>query len=173
MMKKLILFISATLLFSCGVIQQNKAVDYNNSLIEEQEKVADFINEFIEMVTTADTLSHTIIKEKRQKVLGRIDKSIENVKEIGGFKNSNEFQNSILNVFQAYRNGVENEYTEMANYLLLPAEEQTPTRYFETQDIAFVADSLISIAEGDFMDAQKVFADKHNIQLAPVPAGNY
>ena len=157
------------LLFSCGIINQNKAVDYNNSLIEEQEKVADYINEFIDMVTSTDTLSHTIIQEKRKATIDAIDKGIENVNEIGDFKNSSEFKESILKVLKAYRNGVENQYTEMANYMLLPAEEQTPERYFETQATAYVADSLISVAEGDFIEAQQIFAKEHNIELSPVP----
>lgn len=171
-MKKTLLFFTLTYtLFSCGIINQNKAVDYNNSLIEEQEKVADHINEFIELVTTADTLSHTMIQESRQETLNAIDESIENVKKIGDYKKSSDFKESILNVFQAYRNGVEKEYTQMANYMLLPEEEQTPVRYFETQSTAFVADSLISIAEGDFIEAQQRFAKEHNIKLAPVPSG--
>jgi hypothetical protein len=165
-MKKIALFTSIILLFSCEVIQKNKAVEYNNSLISEQEKVADRINEFIELITTSDSFSYPLIQEKRKEVLESISKGIEKVEKIGGFDDSDEFQNSIMNVLQAYRNGVENEYTEMANYRILPAELQTPGKYFETQDLAFVADNLISIAEENFIDAQKVFAEKHQIELS-------
>ena len=98
-----------------------------------------------------------------------IDLSITKVNEIGGFGESEEFKNSILAVLNAYRNGVENEYTTMANFLLLPIEEQTDERYNETESIAYVADSLIGLAEENFINAQQVFADSYNLQLEFLP----
>ena len=174
-MKKLLFFITASIMMSCTVIEQNKAIDYNNALVEEQEKVADKINEFIDLITLEDTLDYTSVHEKRKEVLETINLSISKVNEIGGFGESEEFKNSILKVLNAYKNGVENEYTTMANFLLLPLEEQTDERYNETEEIAYVADSLIGLAEENFMDAQQVFANSYNLQLefAPEPLEEY
>ena len=168
-MKKLIFFIAASWLMSCTVIEQNKAIDYNNALVEEQEKVADKINEFIDLITIVDSIDYTMVDEKRKEVIESIDLSTNKVNEIGGFGESEDFKNSILAVLKAYRNGIENEYTTMANFLLLPIEEQTDERYNQTESIAYVADSLIGLAEENFMDAQQVFADSYNLQLEFVP----
>jgi len=168
-MKKLLFFIAASLFMSCTVIEQNKAIDYNNALVEEQEKVADKINEFIDLITIVDSIDYTMVHEKRKEVIESIDLSITKVNEIGGFGESEEFKNSILAVLNAYRNGVENEYTTMANFLLLPIEEQTDERYNETESIAYVADSLIGLAEENFINAQQVFADSYNLQLEFLP----
>lgn len=167
-MKKLLLFIAVSFMMSCTVIEQNKAIDYNNSLVDVQEKVADKINEFIDLITIEDTLDYTMVYEKRKEVLESIDQGIIEVNKIGGFGESEEFKSSILSVLNAYREGIENEYTTMANFLLLPIEEQTDERYSETEEIAYVADSLIGIVEDQFINAQEVFATSYNLQLEDV-----
>lgn len=167
-MKKLLLFITISFMMSCTVIEQNKAIDYNNSLVDVQEKVADKINEFIDLITIEDTLDYTMVYEKRKEVLESIDQGIIEVNKIGGFGESEEFKSSILSVLNAYREGIENEYTTMANFLLLPIEEQTDKRYSETEEIAYVADSLIGIAEDQFINAQQVFAASYKLQLEDV-----
>lgn len=167
-MKKLLLFIAVSFMMSCTVIEQNKAIDYNNSLVDVQEKVADKINEFIDLITIEDTLDYTMVYEKRKEVLESIDQGIIEVNKIGGFGESEDFKSSILSVLNAYREGIENEYTTKANFLLLPIEEQTDERYSETEEIAYVADSLIGIAEDQFINAQQVFAASYNLQLEDV-----
>ena len=167
-MKKLLLFITISFMMSCTVIEQNKAIDYNNSLVDVQEKVADKINEFIDLITIEDTLDYTMVYEKRKEVLESIDQGIIEVNKIGGFGESEEFKSSILSVLNAYKEGIENEYTTMANFLLLPIEEQTDERYSETEEIAYVADSLIGIAEDQFINAQQVFAASYKLQLEDV-----
>ena len=66
-MKKLLFFIAASLFMSCTVIEQNKAIDYNNALVEEQEKVADKINEFIDLITIVDSIDYTMVHEKKKR----------------------------------------------------------------------------------------------------------
>ncbi|MGB1040680.1 MAG: LIC11966 family surface protein [Flavobacteriales bacterium] len=169
-MKKTILIITSTLLlFSCGIFQQNKAVEYNNSLIIEQEKVADKMNSFIEMATSGDSLSETEVLTKRKEIIDFINNSMKKVEDIGDFENSSFFKESILNVMNVYKEGIENEYTKMAKYTVLPIEEQTPDKYIETMKLAYTADSLISKAENEFIEAQIVFANEQNLELEPAP----
>lgn len=170
-MKKTILILASTLfLFSCGLIQQNKAAKYNDSLITQQEKVADHMNEFIALVTSDEPISSTLLFEKRKEVMDFIDLSIKKIEEIGDFDNSSTFKESIINVMQVYKKGIENEYTVMAQYSLLPIENQTPDKYIETLQQTYYADSLISIAENEFIEAQVVFANEQNLELETAPA---
>jgi len=167
-MKHLFIFIAVSFMMSCTVIEQNKAIDYNNSLVDVQEKVADKVNEFIDLITLVDSLNYNMVHDKRKEVLTSIDKGILEVKEIGGFGKSEDFKNKLLSVFNAYKSGIENEYTTMANFLLLPLEEQTDDQYNETEEIAYVADSLIGIAEDNFIQAQEVFSQSYNLVLEDV-----
>ena len=171
-MKNYFIFILTTLLLlsSCGIIDKNNAIDYNNSLVEEQELVADKINEFIDLINESDSLNAEMVATKRKEVLNFIDVSIEKINNIGGYNGSEKFKESIIDVMNSYRNGVQNEYTTLAKFHTLPLEEQTTEGYFETLGIAYIADSLISIAEGDFMEAQEVFAAENELELSPVPA---
>jgi hypothetical protein len=167
-MKHLFIFIAVSFMMSCTVIEQNKAIDYNNSLVDVQEKVADKVNEFIDLITLVDSLNYNMVHDKRKEVLTSIDKGILEVKEIGSFGKSEDFKNKLLSVFNAYKSGIENEYTTKANFLLLPLEEQTDDQYNETEEIAYVADSLIGIAEDNFIQAQEVFSQSYNLVLEDV-----
>ena len=165
-----IVFAFTILSFTKGI----NAIDYNNSLVEIQEKTADEINFFMTYIVQEDFLSNiefskTILDSIKENIVTNIAISKEKIKKIGFFKNDSNLNISLLSVLDAYHMGCGNEYYEIGLYNLLPKEKQTDKLHIEVQSSAFLADSIINIAEDAFIKAQINFANEHNLEFEETP----
>lgn len=86
------------------------AVDYNDFIINEQNKIGGIINGFM-LASGKGKLKE--MSMKHDEVIKQIDASTELVKALKPFKNNSSFKNAALDLFAMYKSISQNEYMDI------------------------------------------------------------
>ncbi|MDB4088875.1 hypothetical protein N9544_04535 [Flavobacteriales bacterium] len=161
-MRKLLFFILISLIFACNS-QLDKAIVYNNTLLEEQQGIGKEIKSYLDLVK--DTSQSLSIEEAKKQLLINIENSIIKVDNISDYNGNSEFKESVTSVLKAYLEGVKYEYDAVVTYQLLPSSEKTQEKKWKAEQHAIHADKNISEKEDYFILMQQKFAQENNIDL--------
>jgi hypothetical protein len=161
-MRKLLFIICISIFISCNS-QLDKAIEYNNTLLKEQQWIGSEIKSYLNIIK--DTSQIWKLDEVKKQLLIDIEKSITEVEKISDFNGNLEFKESVISVLNAYSEGVKTEYDAIAIYQLLPTSEKTQDKKWQAEQHAIHADENISKKEDHFILMQQKFAKKNNIDL--------
>ena len=161
-MKNLLFSLSLVVLFSCQS-QTNKAIDYNNTLLEHHLFIANEMEQYLEnLMDTSQTYKLDVMKEE---VLNEIDKRIDSITKMEDFNGNSTFKNSVIAVFKAYAHGVKYDYEQVVDFEKLPNSEKTEEKKRQAEISAMLANQDISKAEDYFIQCQQEFAKENNFEL--------
>lgn len=148
--------------FSClALFAQNDAMEYNDMIVAEQLKIYAAMDDF----NSSIDLGSDEEKEMSRKVLyQQTIVSIAALERLGAWKDDSAFRDAGLNLFNFYKNVVDNEFKEMLN-ILKNFDESLDSDVTRLEEI----DQQIAEKEKKFDDAfllqQDAFAKKWGFSL--------
>ena len=161
-MKKLFFIICVSISISCNS-QLDKAIEYNNTLLKEQQWISSEIKSYLDIIK--DTSQTERLEEAKRQLLIDIEESIIKVEKLTDFNGNFEFKRSVIAVLNTYHEGVKTDYDAIATYQLLPTSEKTQDKKWQAEQHAIYADEIISKKEDYFILMQQKFAKENNIDL--------
>ena len=161
-MKNLLFIISILSIISCNSVT-NKAIIYNNKLLNEYVSISDEMNSYLDIIR--DTSHSTSSIQQKRKLLEQIEQSISTLNTLGDFNGNISFNKSVVLVLNAYSEGIKNEYNAIALYQTIPDSEKTSQKRWEAEQHVIHADEEITKAEDYFILKQKEFAKENNFNL--------
>ena len=161
-MKKLFFIICVSICISCNS-QLDKAIEYNNTLLKEQQWISSEIKSYLDIIK--DTSQTTRLEEVKKQLLIDIEESIAEIEKLADFNGNIEFRESVIAVLNTYHEGVRTDYDAIATYQLLPAFEKTQDKKWKAEQHAIHGDKNISKKEDYFILMQQQFAKENNIDL--------
>ncbi|MEZ7901576.1 MAG: hypothetical protein QMC21_06080 [Flavobacteriales bacterium] len=161
-MKKLFFIICVSICISCNS-QLDKAIEYNNTLLKEQQWISSEIKSYLDIIK--DTSQTERLEEAKRQLLIDIEESIIKVEKLTDFNGNFEFKRSVIAVLNTYHEGVKTDYDAIATYQLLPTSEKTQDKKWQAEQHAIYADEIISKKEDYFILMQQKFAKENNIDL--------
>ncbi len=156
-MKNLLLLL---LVLPFAASAQKSAVEYNDLIVDEQNKIGQRIIDFTYAVEAGEEMDLPL-----KLILEQIDVSIEAVEKVKPWEDGAALKSSALSLFKFYKSIVAIEYSEMVSIL--------KKENIEDSDVARLDALIASITErqakldGDFSYQQEAFAKRWNIELAP------
>lgn len=146
-----------------AIAQANqKAIDYNDKIVEEQDKIGEKIISFNAVVgdnTSAKTQAEASLKE----ILSTVDAAISATEKLGAFDGNNELQTSALNLFKFYKKCMSSDYSAMIN--IVYKESPTEADYAELEKVLKKVTDEEKVVDADFQKAQENFSKKYNFTL--------
>lgn len=147
------------LFLSCATNSQ-KAVEFNNLVINEQQRISELA------IKLVDTMRSDIskCKEFRLDIVKQCDESLAAIKKLKGFEGSERMKNAAIELFSFYKKIYSNEYKQMFD-ILDKGENITE------EDLAFIQQMEVEVAkqeeklDKEFADAQQELATKFNFQM--------
>ena len=161
-MKKLFFIICVSICISCNS-QLDKAIEYNNTLLKEQQWISSEIKSYLDIIK--DTSQTERLEEAKRQLLIDIEESIIKVEKLTDFNGNFEFKRSVIAVLNTYHEGVKTDYDAIATYQLLPTSEKTQDKKWQAEQHTIYADEIISKKEDYFILMQQKFAKENNIDL--------
>ena len=150
---------SFLLLQSCATDSQ-KALAYNDAIINEQSKI---ITLSLDLVETMDT-DISKCKDIRLAIIKQCDKSLAAINKLEGFEGSDRLKNAAIKLFSFYKEIYSDEYKKMFE-ILDKGENITE------EDLAYIQQMEVDVTEKEekldkeFADAQQELATKFNFQM--------
>ncbi len=147
------------LFLSCATNSQ-KAVEFNNLVINEQQRISELA------IKLVDTMRSDIskCKEIRLDIVKQCDESLAAIKKLKGFEGSERMKNAAIELFSFYKKIYSNEYKQMFD-ILDKGENITE------EDLAFIQQMEVEVTkqeeklDKEFADAQQELATKFNFQM--------
>ncbi len=145
---------------SLSVFGQKTAIEYNDIIVDEQNKIGQRIIDFNYAIEAGEEMDIPL-----KLILEQIDVSIDIVEKVKPWEDGAALKSSALALFKFYKNIVAKEYREMVDIL--------KKENIAESDVARLDELLASITEreekldADFSYQQETFAKRWNIELAP------
>lgn len=166
---KIIIFslLSGILLSGCDENNEetaavNEAAAYNDSIVEQQEKI---IEKIVVLNTYLEDLDSAGIATAYSDLKQQTDQSIATISDMGAFKEDASLKNEAVNLFNFYQGIFNTEYDTIITLIYKGQEGITE------EDLAFIDSVSTSIEEReamqekDFKAVHETFARKHNLIL--------
>jgi hypothetical protein len=154
------LFILLSILNSCDLNKQQSALDYNNTIVDEQMKIMEKFITFIEL--DAEDLDE--MDAARLEIVAQCKTSIAEVEKIPAFEGDPTFRDAALQLFRFYKRSSEISYKEMID-ILRKGEMMTE----EDEDRLAAINDEVTYDEVDLDNklsmAQDAFSKKYNFKL--------
>ncbi len=156
-MKKLFLLL---LVIPFAASAQTTAVEYNDIIVDEQNKIGQRIIDFNYAVESGEEMDMPL-----KLILEQIAVSIEVVEKVNPWEDGAALKNSALSLFRFYKSIVSKEYQEMVDIL--------KKENIAESDVTRLDKLLADITEreakldADFSYQQEAFAKRWNIELTP------
>lgn len=147
------------LFLSCATNSQ-KAVEFNNLVINEQQRISELA------IKLVDTMRSDIskCKEIRLDIVKQCDESLAAIKKLKGFEGSERMKNAAIELFSFYKKIYSNEYKQMFDILDKGVD-------ITEEDLAFIQKMEVDVTkqeeklDKEFADAQQELATKFNFQM--------
>ena len=155
-----LLFIGIILFPSCNGSKKMTAVEYNDSIIEEQSKV---IKLTIELVKNMD-IDLVACEKNRVDIVKQCDSSLVILKQLEPFNGNLQFKSSAVKLFEYYKKVYSTDYKTLLE-ILNKGEDLTEE---DVDQISLIADKVEKEEgriEDIFIEAQKEFAKQNNIRI--------
>jgi len=158
-MKRFFFLLIPTIFFACGSkSSQMSAVDYNDAIINEQNKI-------IEHILAMSNVTYDIAEsdQHRLKIIEQCDSSIAIVGAMEPFDGNSDLRDAAVNLFKFYKDIASTDFKRILE--ILDMDEPTDADYEELDQIdAKIAERELPL-DAAFQNAQKAFSEKHNLQL--------
>jgi hypothetical protein len=154
------LFILLPILYSCDLNKQQSALDYNNTIVDEQLKIMEKFMTFIEL--DAENLDE--MDAARLEIVAQCKISITEVEKLPAFEGDPTFRDTALQLFRFYKRSSEISYKEMIDILRkgeMMTEEDQYRLVTINEEVTYDEvdlDNKLSIA-------QDAFSKKYNFKL--------
>ncbi|MCX7736420.1 MAG: hypothetical protein N2319_06870 [Candidatus Kapabacteria bacterium] len=161
MIRKFIFILSLIIFFSCSS-QRKDAIEYNDKIINEQNKI---IEKAITFTSSFETRNYNTIDSLRLLLLSQIESSIEEVSKMQAFDGYDSLRLAALDLFNFYKKVYENEFKEITQIITKDSLEITEddiirhnilTRKIKNEEIIF---------DNNFQKTQQSFAKKYNLNI--------
>jgi hypothetical protein len=154
------IFFLAFLFASCDLNKQERALEYNNTIADEQMKIMEKFIAFIEL----DSEDMNEMDAARLKIVEQCVKSISVIEKLPPFEGDAQFRDAALQLFRFYKRSSEQSYREMIDILrkgeLMTEEDQE--RLIEINDEVTADEAKL---DEQLSKAQEVFSKKYNFNL--------
>lgn len=181
-MKKLAIYfvaIAFTALAGCGMGTQQKAVEYNDKIVGQTDKLNE---QYLEMSKKIEKQEFAKAEEIRKQVETDCKSALKVLEDIGDFKGNNAFQLASIKYVTKLKSMTENEMKELLeivtemNAIAADAEVAEYQKILELNEkLQTVSNKVIKEdeqASNAFGKAQKEFAAKYDIRLQANPMQN-
>jgi len=165
-MKKLFQLSAIGLLFvfaSCGPSKED-AIKHNDAVVADQKEVLALEDNLINGIAEWNfTLAQSELKAYQDK----LNEFIKKYDEMKKFDKEDIFKNSMLILLKTLKEQAEGNYTKVLGYMETNevADSLDDASYDALLDILDEIDLKSDSANNQFLDAQKKFAEKYEIQL--------
>jgi hypothetical protein len=153
-----VLLLPVFILLFAACSNKSSAVAYNDTIVEEQNKIIEHI-----LAMSNAVYDPTTAEMHRQKIVEQCDISIAVVSAMDAFEGNTELRDAALALFKFYREIALQEFKQMLQ--ILAQEEITEEDLQKLTDL----DERISIRETPldeaFHNAQSAFSNKYNLML--------
>lgn len=165
-MKKFFLTGSSLLLLlvilgGCGPTQED-FIAYNDAIVEEHEKVN---KAFLDFYNALDGENTADMEQSYADMVKQIHESLTAVKNMGPIAEETEFRDAGIALFEYYKSIAENEYRELLNIYITPAEELTMEDQERLSEIKKQVEQGETELFDRFINAQEQYAERHDLQL--------
>jgi len=154
--------LSAIYLPSCSNTARN-AYEYNNLISVEEISATECVYRFLAAIENENPRELERIKEESNQ---KIKQSIETVKDLGNFRDSDDYRNAAAELFQNYLDIFNNEFTaiiEIYKQNSYPYKEDVKTK---VNIKAKAADTKIETGIKTLRDKQYKFAEQNGLIVA-------
>lgn len=153
-------FLFLSVVFPWTLKAQMTAIEYNDFIVNEQNKIGVKI---IDFTTALDALDFTLAETNLGLLQERVNEVIKNVEDQGPYPNNDGLYTAVLDLFRFYKTIVNNEYREILTTL---QKESLETNDFDRLNIlvASITDREKLVDEA-FQSAQQKFASDNNFEL--------
>lgn len=154
--------------YSCSHRTKEEALALNDSIVNDQVSIVKTEEQLYNAIIALNFIEAETIYKNFLDSLQQIQTKYEKMKP---FDQDDEFRKAIINLVLTYKMVVENEYKELITVVKkLSSFENTDELEFNNSHVKFknLLDSIgakIENSNNDFLQAQKVFADKYNLKL--------
>jgi uncharacterized membrane protein len=164
MMKRNVLIVAAVmLLFSFVAIigcKPNKAIQYNDNLINHQQKV---IAKMIDLSKTFVKKDRVSMSMKLTELEEEIDEAIAAVTKTPGYEGNTDLRDALLDLLEFYKEICGNEYRDMIEIIGSGSISQTDMSHLQEMERE-ITEREMELDE-QLAKVQKEFARKHNIRI--------
>ncbi len=160
-MKHLVVLLAGVILASCGV-SRSSAIDYNDTIIEEQTKVIGSIDDLLSTFSENDPAK---MDAQLESTIKDVAAAQEMAKGVESFDGSTAFRDAFVSLLDVLMSGLKTEYPQLIENLKIPNEEYTEEDEEEYNKIATISDEKFEVAQDNFLAAQKTFAEKYGFIL--------
>lgn len=152
--------VAAAVLFAgCDEVD---VVEYNNKIVTEQEEIFTAVEAFY---NSLDGGSAEQVRDSYDEMLNQIDSSIVIVQKMEPVKEDASFRDAALGLFMFYQEYFEDEYVKVVEIFEKGRENITEEDW---QTIMKIDQNFAEEEEPvhtAFLEAQKIFAEKHDMEL--------
>lgn len=161
-MKKILAlsFLFITAVFPLVLKAQMTAVEYNDYIINEQNKIG---TKLIAFTTALDASDFPLAETNLKTLKEQADEALKNMTDLGAYPGHEGFYEASLNLFRFYKSVINYEYIEIFNIL--------KNENVQTEDYDRLTTLVTSVTEREkpvdesFRVAQQKFADDNNFEL--------
>jgi hypothetical protein len=154
--------ILAVLLLSSCARKAEEAAEYNDHIVEHQLEIIQsfdrFDSVFVDSVATKDQIEFVYVNMQ-----STIKSSILALDSIGPFQKDPLLEVAARDLFKAYDQVVSNEYRQLTEIKLLPAESITIAIVDSSFSIQMRIHDVSKMAQEKFLMAQDSFGKKYNL----------
>jgi hypothetical protein len=136
----------------------SSAVDYNNYVIGQQEKIVNKMNELSDAI---DAETYDVANTKREELVKQCVTSIDSVKALDAYNSNTGFRDEAVVLFTFYKAISEKEYKEMLD--ILKKKDITETDLARMNEIKEDITKRENERDGAFATAQNTFYKENNI----------
>ena len=171
--KLLLLLFAVTCLAACkGFLNSGDPVKYNDEIISENEKIEEVFTDFFNAL---EQYEFERAEKLRLKSIEVSDSALYRLKNLGPFNDEDEFRQAAIKYVEVGKKIAETDFIKITNlYKSLSSleESEEESAYEEYDDVLESIDRLYetmnsadSVYFANFSNAQKNFAQAHNITL--------
>jgi len=159
------LFLALILIFSnYQIIAQanQKAIYYNDAIVEEQDKIGKKIIAFNNLVADQSS-TKSQAESSLKEILTTVDASITAVEKLGAFDGDNKLQKAAIDLFKYYKKCMSTDYVSMID--IVYKASPTEADYAELDTIMKKVTEEEKKYDDSFQVAQEAYAKKNNFTI--------
>lgn len=141
------------------------AVEYNDFIIGQQEKVSKTILSMSDVMST-EKINYDDLIARYNDFGKECKKALDTIKTMDEFNGNKAFRDEAIKLFEFYYEIYQKDYKELAN-ILVKGKNVTNNDLSRMKEIQESITKRENIREGAFADEQNKFAVENNMQIVP------
>jgi hypothetical protein len=159
-------FVLSFLLIACFLQANaqtfNSAVDYNDFIVSEQNKIGEKILVFNQRIGEAG-ITKEVMTEVLEDLLRTANTSILAVKDLSPYEGGEDLKQASVDLFQFYARLIDHDFREIINIIF--TEELDDAAMTRLNDIVKKVQTDEAVLDEHFGKTQNAFAERHNMEL--------